>query len=166
MEASGPMPGTVPDTGSLRALIGEYFMFILLAIGLLYMARDKLTAWWNNKKGLAQHQAARSKISEEQREADRQAAMERLRQYAQQCGEADAIAREERKRKEAEERAKMLEKAKQQQKTTGKGPDDENDDLKLPKLPGGSRDTYTPSTSAGYSGYRPTGFRRPAPSGG
>lgn len=156
--AEVPMPAAL--TADVSTFVRQYFMFLLVGACIAYYIYRKLFIKYDDYQSKATHRS--SQLSEIDKFEGMARARERQQQYIAECAVKDAELREQRAKAEDEERKRRM--AAAMPAATGAPPT-------LPRTLGGvTRDTYRPSGGGsgggGGSGYRPTGFRRPAGGGG
>jgi Sec-independent protein translocase protein TatA len=143
----------------IEGFLRQYWTFIIAAIALVYFGAKKLK---DLREDTAASRAAkrvdRAATAEDRAEAIR-LARERQQQYVAEQSKKDEEVRKQKQAEALEERMRRAEAAgtKTGGSRVGSAAEEQGPLSKLPRLPGGSRDTYQPtSTGGGGGGYRPS----------
>ena len=160
----------------VESFIRAYPHVLIFAAIALYFIFQRLNRWYQDYQDRKPINGPAKKATDDGLTMEERIALARERQQrlADEASARDAAYRAEQERKhlELEKQRKAMregkefdERGKGRKLGTGEEEDDNGGVRKLPKLPGGDRDTYEPfpsaSNDAGGARYRPTGFQRP-----
>jgi hypothetical protein len=143
---------------TLETLVREYLLFVVISAGALYYLWTRFQQYLEDRKAVPPPPA---EVQQQQRIEAMRAARERQQAYVTELSKQDEEVRKIKQAKELEERFQRAEALRRENEATaqqGGAPLG-----RLPKLPGGSRDTFRPS----YTGSdRPSRYTPSAPGGG
>ena len=159
----------IPDANTIENFIRQYFMFLLVGAAVLYVFWGRMTRKVEDWRSASQSSKAR--LSDAEQLAALREARLRQQQYVSECTERDAEVRKAKKAQELEQKLALSNEARlrREAEQLGRGPSSaptlggdaaQGPMARLPKLPGGSRDTFRPSyqPNGGHTaGYRPSG---------
>jgi hypothetical protein len=148
------------DYQMIDALLREYWTFIVAALLLCYFGARQLKGALEDRAGGQAAAAVTAAASAEERAEAIRIAREKQQAYVAEQTKKDAELRKERQHRELEERARKAEEIRNARASKQSGTAGDDGPLsRLPRLPGGSRDSYQPSTQQGGNsggGYRPS----------
>eukprot|EP00672_Neobodo_designis_P015889 CAMPEP_0174835480 /NCGR_PEP_ID=MMETSP1114-20130205/5428_1 /TAXON_ID=312471 /ORGANISM="Neobodo designis, Strain CCAP 1951/1" /LENGTH=162 /DNA_ID=CAMNT_0016069429 /DNA_START=39 /DNA_END=527 /DNA_ORIENTATION=- len=150
------------DAQSIESFVRANWTFVIAALLAGYFGIQYLRTMLQDRAGRKETERIRDVVTEEERAERVRAARERQQAYVAEQTKKDEELRRERQQRELEEKilksqaAQAARNARGAGNTTG-GSNQDGPLSKLPRLPGGSRDSYEPtSTGGGSCGYRPS----------